>query len=225
MMHKTLLLKTITTYRKRKDFSEHNFSANIMTTKMNKYETDLLQEIDERIDSCRNALIDLPEGSDGYLDTLEKIGKLHMDRFKLLSDSHQDRNEAIDIYREFCRLCSNSERRLSMLHQFAGILQERGTFSEGKVFTASIYRTAVDDFDEALSVEREAISICELDNNLYGHILGRMGTLLLSTSRLPDKREGIETLRLAVQAWPSGNLNKLEYLNKLAGGLYRLIVK
>ncbi|KAF9000256.1 CHAT domain-containing protein [Cyathus striatus] len=212
------------------------------TEKMNRLMQDIslidnlkVSDIDEAINARKDILMTLPEGSDEYLDNLGMIGDLHVARFKQLPQSRIDLNEAIDLWREFCRICPHDpDRRLLALDKFSGLLQQRDchpdNLMDGFIFQSAIFPTgkmaSSIDLDEAIIMQREALKICPSDHKMHTSILVKLGSLLLAqTNDLLQLRESIRLLNSVNEHhnWTVKGIHRYILLNNLASGLTSLV--
>ncbi|TFK39116.1 hypothetical protein BDQ12DRAFT_712299 [Crucibulum laeve] len=169
-----------------------------------------LSEIDSIIHERKNALMILPERSDTYLDILEELGELYIARFRCLPQSSTDLDEAIDLLREFCRICPPSNRLLLASYKFSGLLEDRACPAyrlKGVIYVEQLLKSppkSYEDLDESVLIQENALGICPKDHEYYKYILGRLGSALL-VGREHKFQRGAQLIKDAIKLYPAGH--------------------
>ena len=186
-------------------------------------------DVQSAIKVLEDTLLSFPEGSNGHLDTMEEMANLHVAQFE---SSHLSANldEAIDLWREVCRLSVPSgHRHLLALYQLSTHLQRRcfptrllqGLVHHRSPRTSNPNR---DDLDEVILTQRTALLICPTHHELRLSLLGQLGSSLLqSIDNLVVLQESARLLRSALSLCPDHDKPRFPLLDNLSSALESLV--
>lgn len=180
------------------------------------------------LNTLRDSLLLFPAGSDDHLDTMEKLAKLHMARFEAaVQFPSKDLNEAIDLRREICRVCSPwSHRHYPAVHSFCEILQFR-CYSQAPhdnfIPTGKFGQQDKDDLNELVALLEIALPKCPANQPLRLSLVIMLASALLRRGGLAGTQESVRLFRHALSLCVGNSMTRHLLLVNQSEALSRLV--